>query len=320
MMNEDLFLGIDGGQSHTEAVIADARGRILGRGRGGASNHAEQPGGRERLQCAVTESVNDALRDFSEKTIDTTFFVAAYCAMTGGATFKDEIINYIVKARKLCVAHDAPAALAGATGGVPGIVVIAGTGSVAYGENASGESRTVGGWGHLFGDEGSGYWLAMRGARAAMQAEDGTAQATMLTEVLRGHFKAKDLRALAHQVYAEELSRDRFATFAPEVERAAAAGDKIALAIVEQGVAALSDLAIAVARKLKLEETDTTVSHVGGVFRSALVREAFAINVRSRMKNARVINPRFSPAIGALLLAYKTMGIGCDEKLLANLG
>ena len=126
-----MFLGVDGGQSHTEAVVADAEGNILGRGNGGASNHAEQPGGRERLKKAVIKSVGEALRIPNSKfqIPDAGFqipdlFASAHFGMTGGADYKKEIIGEIIRAEHLKVGHDAPSALFGATAGKPGIVVI----------------------------------------------------------------------------------------------------------------------------------------------------------------------------------------------------
>lgn len=323
-MNQSLYLGIDGGQSHTEAVIADRLGRVLGRGRGGASNHAEQPGGRERLYRAVFESVNQALGSFSDSTIATFEFAAAHCAMTGGANFKEEIISNLIRARVLQVAHDAPAALAGATAGLPGVVVIAGTGSVAYGETATGKSLTVGGWGHLFGDEGSGYWIALEALRCAMRAADGLAATTVLGEAACRFFGAESLSALALEVYGEKITRDALARFTRVVEQAATEGDAAARVIIADGARYLARLACAVIKRLSDDEIgdapyEMRVAMAGGVFRSALMREAFAADVRAQIADAQVIQPRFDPAIGALLLAFRAANIVYDEQVLANL-
>ncbi len=123
-----LYLGIDGGQTGTQAVLADATGRVRGRGAGGPSNHVEMPGGRERLRGAVIDSTNAALREAGLGDVTTVTFATVYCAMTGEADFKTEIITPIFKASTVCVEHDAPAALAGATLGMPGIIVVAGHG------------------------------------------------------------------------------------------------------------------------------------------------------------------------------------------------
>ena len=142
-----MFLGVDGGQSHTEAIIADENGNVLANGFGGASNHADVPGGRERLQKAVIKSVGEALKKADLPPIDETIFAAAHFGMTGEANYKEKIIGEIVRAESLVIGHDAPTALFGASAGTPGIVVIAGTGSVVFGMNEPGETARAGGLG-----------------------------------------------------------------------------------------------------------------------------------------------------------------------------
>ena len=100
-LKSKIFLGIDGGQSHTEAIIADENGIILGRGLGGASNHAEIPGGRERLENAIINAVGEALKNAKLPPIEEMIFASAHCGMTGGAIYKEEIIGAIFKAEKL---------------------------------------------------------------------------------------------------------------------------------------------------------------------------------------------------------------------------
>ena len=328
-MTEDLYLGIDGGQSHTGAVIADSEGNVKGRGHSGPSNHAEQPGGRERLQRAIIESVGNALQSVvghasaaqreHMSLINRTVFAAAHCAMTGGAEFKEEVIGGILHARILKVGHDAPAALAGATGGEAGIVVIAGTGSVAYGEKANGDHLQVGGWGHLFGDEGSGFWIALQGIRRAMQSYDGLSGPTALTALALQHFSRPDLRTLALDVYGEKITRDSLATFAEQVHQAAVAGDHVAREVIAEAGQSLAMLALTAARRLNLSPDESRIACVGGVFRGALVREAFAAVLGENMAAMKIMEPRFDPAIGALLLAYRAAGCEKSERLLLNL-
>lgn len=319
-MSEELYLGIDGGQSHTEAVIADELGNILGRGRGGPSNHVDQPGGRERLRRAIVDSVSGALARHRESgpwagatpemrawpSPESNVFAAAHCAMTGEAEFKKEVIESVLRVRHLVVGHDAPAALAGATGGGSGIVVIAGTGSVAYGENQSGQILRVGGWGYLFGDEGGGFWIAKQALRRAMLAQDGLRGATRLAELALEYFDCSDLHQIEVAVVCNRITRDRLASFAREVHQAAAEGETAACEVVAEAGTSLAALAAAVARRLNIEAA--CVAPVGGVFRGKLVREAFQIELEKQLSSARIITPRFDPATGALLLAYRAAG------------
>src|SRR5258705_680964 len=296
-MSELFYLGVDGGQSHTEAIIADARGNILGRGQGGPSNHAEQPGGRERLRRAIVDSVGTALRAAGARSIADTEFAAAHCAMTGGAYFKEEIIGSILNATHLEVGHDSPAALAGATAGGPGIVVIAGTGSVAYGESSGGKRLRVGGWGYLFGDEGGGFWVALQGIKRAMLGYDGFAEQTVLGALALEHFSNADLQTLSMAVYRDDVTRDRLATFAAIVHQAAQQGDNVARNIFEEGGKFLAALARTVSNLLQLEPSELHFSCVGGVFRVELMREAFRRSLGEPFSSAILISPRFDPAI-----------------------
>lgn len=319
LMSEPFYLGVDGGQSHTEAIVADAQGNILGRGRGGPSNHAEQPGGRERLRRAIVDSVGSALRAAGARSIANTEFAAAHCAMTGGADFKEQIIGSILCAIHLEVGHDSPAALAGATAGGPGIVVIAGTGSVAYGESSEGKHLRVGGWGYLFGDEGGGFWVALQGIKRAMLDYDGFGEKTVLGSLALEHFSSADLQTLSMAVYRDDITRDRLATFATIVHRAAHLGDNVARNIFEEGGSFLAALARTVSRRLQLDPRELQVACVGGVFRGELMREAFKLSLGEQLPGANIIPPRFDPAIGALLLAYRRAAIECTPALLQNL-
>lgn len=318
-MPEELYLGIDGGQSHTEAVISDSEGNLLGRGRSGPSGHAEEAGGRERLRRAITESVESALGCADLGSVGNTEFASAHCAMTGDGDFKEEAFHSLLRARHLHIGHDAPAALAGATGGEPGVVVIAGTGSVAYGEKKDGRWLRIGGWGYIFGDEGGGFWTASQGVRRAMLADDGLAEPTALAALALEHFDRPDLMSLAVAVYGDQISRDRFASFAEKVHDAATGGDRAAREVITEGANYLAALSSTVARRLDLSEHETRVACVGGVFKGALVREAFADSLARLRPSARIIPVRFDPAIGALLLAYRDAGRKPSESLLANL-
>ena len=302
-----LFLGIDGGQTGTQAVIADDQGRVLGRGEGGPSNHVEAPGGRERLRDAILESTGAALRQAGLGAVADTPFEAAYCAMTGEADFKVEIITPLLRARVLRVEHDAPAALAGGTLGEPGIIVVAGTGSVVYGENAAGQTSRAGGWGYVFGDEGSGFGLAREAIRAALDALDGVGPDTALVPVLSRHFGVDDLRPLPMVMYNGHLTRDGIAAAAREVIAAWQSGDAVATWVVTHGLDALARRVQSVASRLAMPEPLVCLS--GGVFRSRPYADAFVSAVRELVPQAEVQPAQLGPAAGAVLLAYRAGGV-----------
>lgn len=314
-----LYLGVDGGQSHTEAIIADEAGNVLGRGAGGASNHAEIPGGRERLQTAIMDSVGAALKNASLPALSEIIFASAHCGMTGGAIYKKEIIGAIIKAEKLTVGHDAPTALCGATAGKPGIVVIAGTGSVVFGINETNETARAGGLGYLFSDEGSGFWLAAQMIRLAVKEHDCLIEKCGILSLVLEFFARREIREITDNFYNGKISRDEIAALAEAAHAAAAEGNRAIRAQIFYGVGVLTESVRSVAEKLNFQNS-FPVAGVGGMFRAPLMNEYFSDSLAAKVPRAEFIEPRFGPATGALLLSYKQAEIKITEELLSNLG
>lgn len=313
-----LYLGVDGGQSHTEAIVADERGNVLGRGTGGASNHAEIPGGRERLQTAITDSVGEALKNANLPALSEIIFASAHCGMTGGAIYKEEIIGAIIKAENLTVGHDAPTALFGATAGEPGIVVVAGTGSVVFGVDETGEMARAGGLGYLFSDEGSGFWLAAQMIRLAVKEHDNLIEDYGILRKVLDFFRRCEIREVTDDFYNGKISRDEIAALAKHAHLAAAAGNQAIRAQIFYGVGVLTESVRIVAQKLNFQ-TAFPVAGVGGMFRARLMNEYFTTSLAEKIPHAKFIKPRFSPTFGALLLSYKQTEIKITEEILSNL-
>jgi N-acetylglucosamine kinase-like BadF-type ATPase len=312
-----LFLGVDGGQSHTEAVVADEFGNILGFGLGGASNHAEIPGGRERLRNAIIDSVSSALK-IPQSAIRNPQFESAHFGMTGGADYKEEIIREIINAEHFKVGHDAPIALASGTGGKVGVVVISGTGSAIYGENNEGEKARAGGLGYLFSDEGSGFWLATQTIRLAIKSQDGVIENAGLERLVLDYFKVKKIRDLTTPFYNGKVSRDEIASFAKIVHDEAAKGNEVLREQIRFGAIYLAENVLSVAKRLQFVDKFDVVG-VGGMFKAELMQKFFIESLAEKVPHANFIKPRFKPAIGALLLAYRNAKIELSEQLLLNL-
>lgn len=315
--SHEIFLGVDGGQSHTEAVIADEKGNILGRGFGGASNHAEVPGGRERLQSAIKKSVGEALKNANLPPLKQINFAAAHFGMTGGADYKHDIISGIIKSNNLIIGHDAPTALFGATAGKSGIVVIAGTGSVIYGANESGETVQIGGLGFLFSDEGSSFWLAAQTIRLAVKEQDKLIPDSGLRELVLSFFGKKQIYEVTSDYYNSKISRDKIASLAKEAA-AAAAENQILREQIKYGAKVLAESVLVAASRLNFAG-EFPVAGVGGMFRGELMKNYFVKFLSKLLPNAVFIRPHFAPPIGALLLAYKQKNIALTKNMLANL-
>jgi N-acetylglucosamine kinase-like BadF-type ATPase len=313
-----IYLGVDGGQSHTEAVIGDGYGNILGCGFGGASNHAEVPGGRMRLRNAIIDSVSTALKKANLPPISETIFASARFGMTGGADYKREIIGEIINAEHLKVGHDAPTALYGATAGKPGIVVISGTGSVVYGENERDETAQIGGLGFLFSDEGSGFWLAAQTIRLAIKEQDNLIENSGVEKLVTDFFKVEKIRDLTTAFYNEKVSRDEIAALAKAAHDAAENGNELLRKQIRRGAEILVESVKSATNRLQFTN-DFPVASVGGMFRGALLKNYFAKLLSEKVPNAKFVEPVFGPAIGALLLAYRQASLEITEQFLANL-
>lgn len=302
------FLGVDGGQSGTAAVIGDETGRILGTGEAGPCNHAAASEGRAKLERAIRGSVGDACRqaglDFA-----TTTFEAACFGLSGGPEDRLEVLESMVhSARPLIVTTDAVVALAGATPQGRGIIVIAGTGSIAYGRNAGGRTARAGGWGYIYGDEGGAFDIGRQALRAALRMEEGWGPRTRLREELLAATGARDANDALHRFYGPEWPRSRVATLAPLVDRAAAEGDPVAGQIIRNAAQDLAMLVASVRGQLWGPQDAVEVAHIGGVFQSGILLEQFRTLVEMD-EVTRCGKPLHGPAEGALLDAYRAAGL-----------
>ncbi|MBS1856205.1 MAG: ATPase [Acidobacteria bacterium] len=302
-----LFLGVDGGQSGTAAVIGDETGRVLGTGEAGPCNHAAAGEGRAKLERAVRGSVAEACAQAGLDAAAVEFEAACF-GMSGGPEDKREILEGILRARRLVVTNDAVIALAGATASGQGIITIAGTGSIAFGRNAPGRTARAGGWGYVFGDEGGGFDIARQALRSALRMEEGWGPPTRLREVLLEATGARDANDLLHRFYGDDWPRSRVARLAPLVDRAAGGGDMVALEILHGAAHSLALLAASVRGQLWPAGGEIEVACIGGVFESALLHERFRVFVEMN-EGARVIAPRRGPAEGALMEAVRAAGI-----------
>ncbi len=302
----ELYLGVDGGQTATKALVGDARGRVLGRGRSGPCNHVGAAEGRAKLERALTAAVGEALREAGAPA--ETRFEAACFGMSGGPDDKRAIIEALIPAGIVDVVTDAHIALEGALGGEPGVVVIAGTGSMALGRGSDGRTLRAGGWGYQFGDEGGGFDIVRQALRAALRMEEGWGRETSLRGRLLEETGAADINRLMHEFYTTDWPRSRVAGLAPLVAKAAEEGDEegdgVAADILREAGRVLAGYANAVGGRLP---DASRVSYVGGVFGNEVVLRAFCDAVRGTVNP-----PRFDPAGGALLAAYRLAGKRVD--------
>lgn len=312
----ELFLGIDGGQSSTTALIGDSQGRVIGYGRGGPCNHVQASEGRAKFINAIQGCVAAACLQAALDPAAVRF--SALCAgFSGGPADKESLLREILDARQIAVTHDGLIALAGATAGAPGIITIAGTGSFCFGRNAAGGTARAGGWGYVFGDEGGGFDLTRQALRAALRMEEGWGPSTALRARLLDASAASDINDLLHQFYTASWPRPKIAALSALVDETALHGDPVARQILEQSAQHLAAFTAAVRHQLFKEGEPARVAHIGGVYRSRFLLERFRLLVELEDGNT-CGPPIFSPAAGALLEAYRLASLSVSLQDVPN--
>jgi N-acetylglucosamine kinase-like BadF-type ATPase len=305
-----LFLGVDGGQSSTTALIADANGRVLGMGRSGPCNHVAASEARNKFIRIIAQCVGEARRAASLEPDSP--FEGACLGFSGGPADKDAIIAEILNIKHRFVTHDGLIALTGATSGAPGVITIGGTGSISFGRNAQGRMGRVGGWGFIFGDEGGGFDIVRQALRATLRMEEGWGPQTALHPLLLDAGQARNANELLHKFYTPDFPRDKVAALTPIIERAANEGDIIAADLLSVAAQQLAASSAACRRMIFDDNEPARISWVGGVFKIGAVLERFKTLTESNTLN-RVGPPDHGPAAGSLLEAYRAAGLALPK-------
>jgi N-acetylglucosamine kinase-like BadF-type ATPase len=296
-------MGIDAGGTRTVCVLADDAGSVLAESRGPGAN----------LQSAGELEVEKVLHDLIISALDGRPGPQAIClGMAGVDRLRDaDIVRGILKRighrAQVIVVNDALIALEAGVPGRPGTVVIAGTGSIAYGRNADGRGARAGGWGYVLGDEGSGYWLGRLALRAVLRAADGRGEATQLTPRVLAYYGVARPRDLVKEIYEGGTRPSSIAALAREVGIAADEGDGIAGHLVSVAAQELAGAACSVAKRLSIENEPVVLSGgtlLGlGQLRRQLIRE-----LGTRLPSAEVLPLAVEPAHGAVFLARAALG------------
>ena len=291
-MSGDLILGIDGGGSKALLALADRTGRILGLSQGEGinpvDNRAWRSGFEARLKPFASEAglagVGAALPAYGE--VEEISADQRGAIATAFGKIPQRILN------------DVDAAHIGAFAGGAGILILSGTGSMAWARDATGRSHRVGGWGETIGDEGSGHWIGRRVLGLVSQSIDGRAPPTPLVDGVfeqLGLDRRDPMNALEGWVSRLERPRAEISALAPIAARLAEAGDAGAAALIEQAAEELSGHVATIARHAG---TDLAWSYAGGMFASRALREAVARRIGRQPQP-----PRLPPIGGALLAA-----------------
>jgi N-acetylglucosamine kinase len=302
------FLGIDGGGTRTVAWLADGEGKLLGRAESGPSNPLKA--GFLAAEREILKAFRACLREagFSPTAARASRppVLRAVCAGISGVdrrSVERPLLAWMrrhLPARRHLLTSDAAIALAAAVQDSPGIIVIAGTGSIALARDRQGKLLRAGGWGIPFDDRGSGYDLGRMAVAAALEAFDGRGPHTLLMDRICRHLDLSDIG----EIISKQLEQQQIAALFPLVAEAAREGDLVARHLCDDAARDLADLAFALLKRAGWTRRSTPVVTTGGVFRSSnLIRRAFARHLRRFAPLARVELLERPPVEGALWLA-----------------
>jgi N-acetylglucosamine kinase-like BadF-type ATPase len=303
----EAILAIDGGASRTRCVAVNRAGRILGEAESGPSNHLQQS----------DESIEQRLAEVTERTLQAASLsksdISCLSAGLAGVDYDGygaEPMNKLFHRLGFthCLVHgDMVIAHAAALGMQPGIVVIAGTGSVILGIDDTGCRVRVGGWGPLYGDEGSAQHITAAALRAAARAHDGRGPATALLEALTQALGLPDFRSTISILYGPNAKN--IAALCPIVHQIAVAGDAVARSLFDAAGDELNEGVVTAARRLRLESFPLLISYQGGVAEHCpLLVERMRARLSERLPHAQLVPPRWRPVTGAYLLGRQALG------------
>lgn len=298
-----FVMGVDGGATKTLAAVLDLREQTLHLGHGASSN--PDAVGAHTATASLVKATDEAIgrAGIAREELD-----AAVLAIAGTDT--DTVAANVRESRPSTwvVVNDVVGAWAAATGARPGVGAISGTGSNVFGVGPDGRAWRAGGWGHVLGDEGSGYWLAVQSIKAALSDRERSGPETALSSAVVDFFRVESVEALATLVYSKPLTKGEIAAFAIETARLGHAGDAVACGLYERAALEIGRQVAAVVEQTGLVD-DFPVGLIGSAFKAgALFVEPLTAAVQRVAPHARVAVVEMAPVGGCLLLAARVAG------------
>lgn len=315
------YLGIDGGQSGTRCLIIRDDGAIHGAGAAGKVSHVLAPGGVAALASVLREAVGSAMGAARVP------LSAAFLGLSGivpGGRLEAAVRRAaaeVLPDTPVYVDSDGAIALAGALTLRPGLIAIAGSGSLVLGVDTTGRAERAGGWGYLFGDEPGAFGIALAAIKRASREADSGEVSSRLHRAILGHFRAGSLSEITRGFYASELDRVAIASLTPVLALLAAEGDDETARIFREAATVLADQMVQVAGRLSWPADRVEWSPIGGVFRCG---DLFIAPLRRRLEETSrfefiLTPPQYPPVTGAALLAVTRSGRDASPALLARL-
>jgi len=305
--NQEYIIGVDGGGTDTIAVLADLDGKILKRAKTGSSNLRNV--GFQAAVSNILEAILGTVSRIKEKRV-VSILIGLPAVEEEFKVEKEKIKKEILKNSRITkilkgkieIVSDQITAFRSGTDKQDGIVLIAGTGSVAHGWKRGKEAKASG-WGWL-ADEGSGFWIGKKGYQAIFKDLDGRGPKTKITKLIFQDWKLKNKETLMKKVYSKDWVRD-ISAISKIVEKAARQGDKVALEILKDAGRELVQSSISVIKKLNFQNQKFPMVFVGSVFKSKIILNILKTEVSKVAPKTQFIHPKQEPVLGAVKIAIE---------------
>ena len=297
----NYIVGVDGGGTKTLALLGNLDGNVLARGVSGPSNYNAI--GFDAACSSLESAINSARKDYPGE-------ISALCLGLAGAGRTEDIERFqnwaihTFPKTAVKVVSDAEILLMACASPGPALALICGTGSIVYGRSVTGELIRAGGWGYLFGDEGSGYAIGSAALRAVMRAHDVRGPKTLLSALVLQRYDLRTPPELVHKIYRGDSPHLEIASLAVLVEQAAGQGDSVAIAILEESSRELAETIAAVYSKLGMSIVPLVITG-GTILKGRYLMKAFNHACEVRKLVFTEIRYVAEPAEGALEFARK---------------
>jgi glucosamine kinase len=313
--DQRVLIAVDGGGTRTKCAAFDQDGQLYAQAESGPSNHLVLDG--ERAFASLAEAIQAVVMECNAAHTQVHAVSAGLAGVDAGGEglleaqrclerlgFANSIIN-----ADIVTAH------AGAFGGEPGVLALAGTGAAFIGVTSDGRHVHAGGWGPVCGDEGSAYWIGRESLRVAAAAYDGRGPKTVLVELICDALELGNFTETLHSIYRSPLQVRLIADLSRVAETAASAGDRVASGILESAGDELAAGVEAVVRRMHRSIRECQVTWEGSVLRnSAMVQEQFRRSLDRRLPGISILPPRFDPVYGAYLIGRRALGWEREER------
>jgi N-acetylglucosamine kinase-like BadF-type ATPase len=316
-----MYLGVDGGGTKTALCLVDEGGHVAAQTKAPSCYYFKE--GIELVGRVLKEGIEDVCAQASVMPADIRyafFGLPTYGEVSGDVPTLDAMPGEILGHGRYACDNDTVCGWAGSLGGVDGINVVSGTGSITYGERL-GRGVRVGGWGDLFGDEGSAYWISIKGLNAFTRMSDGRLPVGPLHEALRAHLAlAADLDLVDVVLNRWQGGRSEIAALSRIVANAAETGDECAAQILSEAADELAKLVDTTRRILDFgPEENVPVSYSGGIFSVRTIVDGFEAALEELYDGYELRKPLYSPVIGAAIYAARLAGKPLDTETLRQL-